>query len=220
MVPTDPASESTVARHRRRPPRRFSSRSSRGAEPTIIAIGTGRTLRAAVEQMPRMICPQHKLVSLVGNISTEGSASFFDVLARLSDLTQAPHYPDAAAGRASASRDEREQLLRLEPVRRVLELAAERRPRRWSASGGWTTARSSIVDGFISADELAEMRRLGAVGEVTGWAFDAAGRIIDGGTNDRLTSVPREVPPERLVVGVAQGTGKVLPIHAALRGRG
>ena len=61
--------------------------------------------------------------------------------------------------------------------------------------------------------------RLGAVGEVTGWAFDSAGRIIPTGTNERLTSVPREVPPSRLVVGVAQGTGKVLPIHAALRGR-
>ena len=74
-------------------------------------------------------------------------------------------------------------------------------------------------DGFISADELAEMRRLGAVGEVTGWAFDAAGEIIVGGTNDRLTSAPREIPPSRLVVGAAQGTGKVLPIRAALRGR-
>ncbi len=63
------------------------------------------------------------------------------------------------------------------------------------------------------------MRRLGAVGEVTGWAFDAAGRLIEGGTNDRLTSAPRPVPAEGLVVGVAQGTGKVLPIHAALRGR-
>ena len=63
------------------------------------------------------------------------------------------------------------------------------------------------------------MRRLGAIGEVTGWAFDAAGRIIRGGANDRVTSAPREVPPRQLVVGVAQGTGKILPIRAALRGR-
>ena len=31
--------------------------------------------------------------------------------------------------------------------------------------------------------------------------------------------MPREVPATRLVVAVAQGTGKVLPIHAALKGR-
>jgi DNA-binding transcriptional regulator LsrR (DeoR family) len=38
-------------------------------------------------------CPHHKLVSLVGNIAPDGSASFFDTLTRLADLTQAPHYP-------------------------------------------------------------------------------------------------------------------------------
>ena len=40
-----------------------------------------------------------------------------------------------------------------------------------------------------------------------------------GGTNSRLTSVPRTIPARGLVVGVAQGTGKILPILAALRGR-
>jgi len=32
------------------------------------------------------------------------------------------------------------------------------------------------VDGFVSREELLEMMRLGAVGELTGWAFDAQGR--------------------------------------------
>ena len=51
------------------------------------------------------------------------------------------------------------------------------------------------VDGFITRDELLEMMRLGAVGEVTGWAFDAEGRVIEGGTNNRLTSMPCRSPP-------------------------
>ena len=50
------------------------------------------------------------------------------------------------------------------------------------------------VDGFVTREELLELMRLGAVGEMTGWAFDAEGRIIDGGTNSRLTSVPRRSP--------------------------
>ena len=70
-----------------------------------------------------------------------------------------------------------------------------------------------------AVDAEAEMEGAGAVGEVTGWAFDAAGKIIGGGTNDRVTSAPRDIPPTRLVVGVAQGIGKILPIQAALRGR-
>ena len=46
--------------------------------------------------------PQHKLVSLVGHISMQGSASFYDVLARLSDLTPRAALSDAAAGRRAA----------------------------------------------------------------------------------------------------------------------
>ena len=57
------------------------------------------------------------------------------------------------------------------------------------------------LDGFISIEELAEMRRFGAVGEIIGWAFDAAGKLIPGGVNDRLTSVPLEAPAERLSSG-------------------
>src|SRR6185295_2858118 len=143
----------------------------RGSDPIVIAIGTGRTLRAAAEFVPRMICHQHKLVSLVGHISMQGSASFYDVLARLSELTDAPHYPMPLPV-VVRSLEEREQLQRLEPVLRVLDLAR-------SADvtligiGRMDEQAQLQVDGFISADELAEMRRLGAVGEVTGWAFDA-----------------------------------------------
>ena len=64
------------------------------------------------------------------------------------------------------------------------------------------------VDGFISREELLELMRLGAVGELTGWAFDAQGRIIEGGSNQRVTSVPHRVPAETLAVGVAIGAGQ------------
>jgi DNA-binding transcriptional regulator LsrR (DeoR family) len=37
--------------------------------PTILAFSTGRTLRSMVEQIPSMHQPQHKIVSIVGNMS-------------------------------------------------------------------------------------------------------------------------------------------------------
>ena len=164
-----------------------------------------------------MTCHHHKLVSLVGHISMQGSASFYDVLARLSDLTEAPHFPMPLPV-VVPTRNEREQLQRIEPVMRLLELARDADVTVVGV-GRMDEEAPLYLDGFISQRELGEMRRLGAVGEVTGWAFDAAGKMIDGGTNDRVTSAPRPVPATGLVVGVAQGTGKVLPIHAALSGR-
>jgi DNA-binding transcriptional regulator LsrR (DeoR family) len=216
VVPSDPASDSAVLGIAESAAG-FLEQKLRAKDPIIVAIGTGRTLRAAVELVPRMICHQHKLVSLVGHISMQGSASFFDVLARLSELSQAPHYPMPLPVIVRFP-EEREQLQRLEPVLRVLDLA--RNADVTLVGIGRMDEQAQLqADGFISAGELVEMRRLGAVGEVTGWAFDAAGKIIGGGTNDRVTSAPRDIPPTRLVVGVAQGIGKILPIRAALRGR-
>jgi DNA-binding transcriptional regulator LsrR (DeoR family) len=216
VVPSDPASDSAVLGIAESAAG-FLEQKLGAKDPIIVAIGTGRTLRAAVELMPRMICHHHKLVSLVGHISMEGSASFFDVLARLSELSQAPHYPMPLPVIVRVP-EEREQLQRLEPVLRVLDLARQADVT-LIGIGRMDEQAQLHADGFMSAAELDEMRRLGAIGEVTGWAFDAAGRIVRGGANDRVTSAPREVPPSRLVVGVAQGIGKILPIRAALRGK-
>jgi DNA-binding transcriptional regulator LsrR (DeoR family) len=216
VVPSDPTSSSAVLGIAERGAS-FLEQTLRRPEPAVVAVGTGRTLRATVERMPRMKCPQHKLVQLVGHISMQGPASFYDVLAQLSDLTGAPHYPMPLPV-VVPSREQRDQLQQLEPVRRLLALA-KNADLTLVGIGQMDDNAQLLIDGFISDSELAEMRRLGAVGEVTGWAFDAAGRIIQGGTNSRLTSAPREVPPEHLVVGIAQGTAKILPIHAALNGR-
>jgi DNA-binding transcriptional regulator LsrR (DeoR family) len=192
-------------------------RSLRASEPAVIALGTGETLRAAAEQVPRMTCQQHKLISLVGHISNEGAGGFYDVLARLSDLTRAPHYPTPLPVVVS-SREERDQLVRLQPVQRVRDLAAAAALTMVGVGRVDENARLRL-DGFVSAEELAEIRRLGAVGEIVGWAFDANGKIIEGGFTERLTSVPLRIPAIRQVIGVAQGISKVLPIHAALKGR-
>ena len=45
------------------------------------------------------------------------------------------------------------------------------------------------------------------------------GRIIKGGTNRRLTSIPPRVPAEALTIGAAVGQAKVPAIQAALKGR-
>src|SRR5215813_885804 len=84
VAPTNPAWPNAVAGVAERAAALLES-TLRSTKPAIIAIGTGRTMRAAVEQIPPMDCPNHQLVSLVGNISTDGSATFFDTVARLAD---------------------------------------------------------------------------------------------------------------------------------------
>lgn len=76
-----------------------------------------------------------------------------------------------------------------------------------------------IRDGFITETEHDELSRLGAVGDIVGWAFDGQGRIITGGTNARSTAIPHRLPLERLTIGVAGGASKAVAIAAAVRGR-
>jgi DNA-binding transcriptional regulator LsrR (DeoR family) len=60
--------------------------------------------------------------------------------------------------------------------------------------------------------------RLGAVGEITGWAYDAKGKLIKGGTNRRLTSIPPQMPAQTTTIAAAVGQAKVPAIKAALVG--
>jgi DNA-binding transcriptional regulator LsrR (DeoR family) len=174
-------------------------------------------MRAAVEQVPPMDCPDHQLVSLVGNMSTDGSATFFDTVARLADLTKARHYPMPLPVLMS-SQAERDQMLKIGPITRVRAVAAKA-DLRLVGIGQMDKNAQFHVDGFISREELLELVRLGAVGEVTGWAFDARGQFVKGSTNLRLTSVPHPAPAATLAVAAALGPAKVPAILAALRGR-
>lgn len=216
VVPMDPRSPTAPAGIAERAASLLES-TLRNDKPTIVAIGTGRAMRAAVEQVPPLDCPDHQLVSLVGNISTDGSATFFDTVARLADLTKARHYPMPLPV-LMASEAERDQMLRIGPVARVHGIAA-RADLRLLGVGQMDKNAQVHVDGFITREELLEMMRLGAVGELTGWAFDAGGRFIDGGTNRRLTSVPHPAPAKTLTVAAALGPAKVGAILAALTGR-
>ena len=92
VVPTDPAAPLSAAGIAERAANILES-TLRTEKPTIVALGTGRAVRAAVERVSPIDCPNHQIVSLVGNISADGSASFFDTVGRLADRTKARHYP-------------------------------------------------------------------------------------------------------------------------------
>ncbi len=81
---------------RRRPPSWNAISSSQ--HPIIVAMGTGRMMRAMAEQMTPMDCPQHKIVSLVGNIAPDGSASLYDVSQPYRRYGEGAALSDAAAG--------------------------------------------------------------------------------------------------------------------------
>lgn len=185
-------------------------------DPKVIALGTGRTLRAVVDEMQPMDCTQHKVVSLLGNVAPDGSASFYEVIMRVADKTRAPHYPMAMPVIAKDAAD-REHYHALPHVRNTRELA-KKADFTIVGIGQLTDDAPMHVDGFISADELHEMSNAGAIGEIVGWAFDASGRYVETSVNEVVNGV-RVPQNDNPVICIAAGKSKHKPLMGALAGR-
>ncbi|WP_378945386.1 sugar-binding transcriptional regulator [Mesorhizobium sp. ANAO-SY3R2] len=189
----------------------------RSPAPIVMAIGTGRTLKAAIEQLPPMECPQHKVVSLTGNISPDGSAAFYNVIFTMADTIKARSFPMPLPAIASSSEERR--MLHSQPlIQPTLALAAQADVT-FVGVGDMGPHAPLYEDGFISEAELKALQKAGAVGEIVGWAFDRDGRLIDGITNDRVASAPLPSRERSLVVALAMGERKLPGILAAVTRR-
>lgn len=185
--------------------------------PTILAFSSGRTLRAMVEQIPSMDQPQHKIVSIIGNMSHCGRAGRHEVVMHLSDRVGSQAYP-VPTPVVATSVEERELLQTQRSFITVKTLAEQAKATFVGISQiAWNAPLHQ--DGFINDDEVAQLIELGAVGEIGGWAYDCKGVLLQDGTNSRVASVPLEQPTQRLIIGVAGGVKKVEAILAALHGR-
>lgn len=189
----------------------------RMTEPLVIALGTGRAMRGMVDAMVEMEAPQHRLVSLIGNIAPDGSASFFDVVMRIADKVRAPHYPMPVPV-ISPTPEENAAFHRLGPVQKVVALA-KAADVVFVGVGQMSNDAPLLADGFVSRDELDEMQAAGASGEVAGWVFDSEGRYLDLGTNRRTGGVRVSQGLDRPSIGIAAGASKVPAIHAAIKSK-
>jgi DNA-binding transcriptional regulator LsrR (DeoR family) len=215
VVPSDPAGVSStvgiaeagaaeIERWLRRP------------DPIVLAIGTGRTLKAAVDQLPPMECPQHRIVSLTGNIGPDGSAAYYNVIFSMADAIKARHFPMPLPVLCSSA-EERELLHDQSMVRSTLALGAAANVT-FVGVGELGENAPLCLDGFLAVSEMKDLIAKGAAGEICGWFFDGEGRILENSINDRVASVPLPSRQTSTVIGIAQGQRKSPAILAALRG--
>lgn len=184
-------------------------------QPITLALGTGRTLRAAVAQMSRINCPQHRIVSLTGNIAPDGSAAYYSVLFALSELVTAHSYP-LMVPVIAASAGERASLHRQPGNIRVMHMAAEADVA-VIGLGDYGPEAPLRVDGFLTAAEVDGLVRAGAAGEILGNAFDIDGRMLLP-RDDRVASATLPPTDRALIVAAVHGPAKRPAALGALRG--
>lgn len=216
IVPSDPSSTSTTIGIAEATAVEIERR-LQSPEPIVMAIGTGRTLKAAIEQLPPMECPQHRIVSLTGNIAPDGSAAYYNVIFTMADRVKARSFPMPLPVIVSSPAERK--LLHEQPMIRATLTLAQAPDVTFVGIGDLGSTAPIFEDGFISRDELGALQKAGAVGEIVGWAFDAEGTLITGITNERVASAPIPSSDGSLVIAAAMGPRKLPGIAAAIRRR-
>jgi DNA-binding transcriptional regulator LsrR (DeoR family) len=183
--------------------------------PLVLALSTGATLRAIAAEVSTMDAGRHKVMSICGTMGVDGQAGSPEPVLRLAERTSAQCYPMPAPVIA-ASPDERRLFQSQRPFLALQGLLDQAR---CVLVGVGEIAWQGPLHraGFITDHELADLMEAGAVGEIAGWSFDSAGRLVESPINERVNGL---LPPRgtTLTVGAGAGPGKVAAIAAALRG--
>ncbi len=189
----------------------------KSSEAKVLAMGTGRVLRACVDELSSMDCKQHKIVALLGNMALDGSASAYDVVVRMAEHINAKHFPMPLPV-LPRSKEEKEQLQVQHNIASNLALAANADVT-FVEVGNLGTNSPLLLDGFVTNYEVEELQNKGAVGEIISWVFDRNGQLLDCSVNDRVASTLLTVSSNKPVIAIAAGQDKVAAILGALRSK-
>lgn len=193
---------------------RFLARAIETSKIDIIGIGHGRTLAAVVETLPRLARTDVRFVSLLGSLTRHAAANPFDVVHRIAQTTGCESYFMPVPFFANSVAD-KQVLMAQKSLKDVFDLAL--RAQLYVVGIGEVGTKAHMVEtSMITASELAEVERAGAVGEMLGHFVDARGRPVAAPVNERALGLRIEDLRGKEVVAIAGGQGKARAIDAVL----
>ena len=180
----------------------------------VIGLGHGRTLAAAVQQLPRLDAAGLRFVSLIGGLTRKYAANPYDVMHTMAARTGAQSFVLPVPFYANSAED-RAVLLAQPGVRDIFDMARDA-PLKVVGIGTADAGAQSVSSGMIEPREIAEITRVGGLGEMLGHFFDAKGRVLETALTARLLAVDLEGPRAARIVAMAGGPGKVAAVAAVL----
>jgi DNA-binding transcriptional regulator LsrR (DeoR family) len=185
----------------------------------IVGFAWGTTMKAMVDSMRQKPVSGVKVVQMNGGLTpqmtdvhaTSMTRSLAERLGGECYILQAPGVVDDPQTRQTFLADAQ--------VRQVFDLASQSNIAfvgigNISADALWGRA------GLLSAEVTAELRALGAVGDIMSQYFDAQGRLVNSSLCQRVVGLPIDrLQQVNRRVGVAGGKGKFEAILGALRGK-
>ena len=185
----------------------------RGEHP-VIGLGHGRTLAAAVHQLPRFDASNARFVSLLGGLTRNYAANPHDVMHRLAEKTGAQAFVLPVPFFANSVKD-RAVLLAQPGVREIFDLS-NAASLKIAGMGTADAGAQLVASGMIEPREIAEIEAAGGMGEMLGHFFDAKGRGLHTTLSARTLSVDLSGPAGSRIVVIAGGPAKVAGLRAVL----
>lgn len=187
---------------------------NQGAE-YVVGLAWGRTISALADAFRPMNAPATQFVSLLGSLTRSASANPFDVVQKLALKTggQAKYLPVPFI---ADSEEDREVFLQQRVVQDVIKTALKARS--CFISVGECDEGSFLSRyGYLSADDLASLHALGAVGDTLGLFFDEDGRYVDSPMCRRTLAIDLADLSSSNIVLLSAGQSKVKATRAILK---
>ncbi len=175
----------------------------------------GNTLNLATRHMQPIDRPDLEIVSVMGGVMRGSDLNGYEITTRLADLCNAQHsffLAPVYAGSPESRRVLMEQDVIAEGLDKLRGCDAV------AIATGDLHSSLLVRDALPRDVRVADLLRLGGVGDIIGHVLDAAGRLVAHEVNRRLVGLSlddlRAIPNVILAAG---GAHKVPVIHAALR---
>lgn len=181
----------------------------------VVGVAHGRTLAAAVMNLPHRQIKQIRFVSLLGQLTRNFSVNPHDVMHLLAQRTGAQAYIMPVPFFANTRKDRR-VLLAQRGVQEIFEMA-QSSPLKLVGIGSVKSDAQLVISGMIEPEEIAEIDAAGGVGEMVGHFFDGQGKVVKTPLTERALSVDLKSGKDEGLVALAGGIRKVDAIRAVLR---
>ena len=179
-----------------------------------IGIGWGRTLRATVDRLPPRRFINARVVALMGGLTRGSGTSTFEVATYLADLLKADCYY-MPAPIYCPSEESRSTLLTHYGLADVMRRAREVKVA--LVSCGDLTGASLLASTSIVRENISELARAGAVGDLLGTFLRPDGTPVDQPLNRRVMALaPRELALVPVSILASGGANKAPVVHGIL----
>ena len=182
-----------------------------------VGVGWGRTLRLSIQSVPRRSYKRLSVVSLLGGLTRGSAMNPHETASHLADLAGAQCFYVAAP--ALTDTQSTRDLLIAQPMLREVFERGEKVDLAFLSVGELTHTSTMARVGLVTAKDVDDLVKAGAVGDICAHWIDDEGRLVDHPLNSRVVALsPEKLRSIPCVVIASGGTAKTAALRGVLKG--